>query len=74
MSGPVPEVDAAQPDAESLIFTPRHTETGKPMFPMFAEYSKRLESFSKWPEYLSISKKDLAEAGLVCTGNYEIYI
>ncbi|XP_053396407.1 baculoviral IAP repeat-containing protein 7-like isoform X1 [Mercenaria mercenaria] len=40
----------------------------KPKFPQYAVYSKRLESFELWPEYLLVQKKDMVEAGLVFTG------
>ncbi|XP_053391864.1 baculoviral IAP repeat-containing protein 2-like [Mercenaria mercenaria] len=40
----------------------------KPKFPQYAVYSKRLESFDAWPEYLPVQKKDMVEAGLVYTG------
>lgn len=43
----------------------------KPKFPQYAIYSKRLESFELWPEYLPVDKKDLVEAGLVYTGKYQ---
>ncbi|XP_053396402.1 E3 ubiquitin-protein ligase XIAP-like isoform X3 [Mercenaria mercenaria] len=40
----------------------------KPKFPLYAVYSKRLESFEAWPEYLPVDKIDLVDAGLVFTG------
>ncbi|XP_045195492.2 baculoviral IAP repeat-containing protein 7-A-like [Mercenaria mercenaria] len=40
----------------------------KPKFPQYAIYSKRLESFDLWPQYLPVQKKDMVEAGLVFTG------
>ncbi|XP_053391862.1 baculoviral IAP repeat-containing protein 7-A-like isoform X2 [Mercenaria mercenaria] len=40
----------------------------KPKFPQYAIYSKRMESFDLWPEYLPVQKKDVVEAGLVYTG------
>ncbi|XP_045195520.2 baculoviral IAP repeat-containing protein 2-like isoform X1 [Mercenaria mercenaria] len=40
----------------------------KPKFPQYAVYSKRMESFELWPEYLPVQKKDMVEAGLVYTG------
>ncbi|XP_053396381.1 baculoviral IAP repeat-containing protein 7-like [Mercenaria mercenaria] len=40
----------------------------KPKFPQYAVYSKRLESFEAWPEYIPVDKIDLVDAGLVYTG------
>jgi hypothetical protein len=40
----------------------------KPKFPQYAVYSKRMESFESWPEYIPVKKDDLVEAGLVYTG------
>ncbi|XP_045195482.2 baculoviral IAP repeat-containing protein 7-A-like isoform X1 [Mercenaria mercenaria] len=40
----------------------------KPNFPQYAVYSKRLESFEAWPEYIPVDKIDLVDAGLVYTG------
>ncbi|XP_045195485.2 baculoviral IAP repeat-containing protein 2-like isoform X2 [Mercenaria mercenaria] len=40
----------------------------KPKFPQYAVYSKRLESFEAWQEYIPVEKLDLVEAGLVYTG------
>ena len=40
----------------------------KPKFPMYALLSRRLESFANWPDYVPVTKHDLAEAGLVYTG------
>ncbi|XP_060582181.1 death-associated inhibitor of apoptosis 1-like [Ruditapes philippinarum] len=40
----------------------------KPKFPQYAVYSKRMESFESWPEYIPVKKDDLVEAGFVYTG------
>jgi hypothetical protein len=40
----------------------------KPKFPQYAVYSKRMESFENWPEYIPVKKDDLVEAGFVFTG------
>ncbi|XP_060582186.1 death-associated inhibitor of apoptosis 1-like [Ruditapes philippinarum] len=40
----------------------------KPKFPDYADKSKRLESYATWPDDKPIDKHDLAEAGLVYTG------
>lgn len=45
----------------------------KPKFPQYAVYSKRLDSFENWPEYLPVAKEDLVEAGLVYTGEYTMH-
>ncbi|XP_053396389.1 E3 ubiquitin-protein ligase XIAP-like isoform X2 [Mercenaria mercenaria] len=40
----------------------------KAKFPQYAVYSKRLESFEAWQEYIPVDKIDLVDAGLVYTG------
>lgn len=40
----------------------------KPKYPQYAVTAKPLESFKKWPTYLYIKPEQLAEAGLVYTG------
>lgn len=61
--------DRPQPNAKTLGIA-----TEKPKYKDYAVLAKRLESFKQWPADFPLRPEELAEAGLVYTGDRVVQV